>query len=170
MNNSESAKKGFKTFILTLSISLMIFSAVYYLLSSYKPENNIDSGDISIVVKEAGSVSGSKDASAYNIQEEQPVVQGVQDERNEDTIFGKIAGKKPAASPKIISEEVLAGATSTGETTQSTSPVPATGYIEMTLGLFFALAVFIAAMIYNAKNPRSVAISSFEKNILKKSK
>ena len=34
MNANEQAQKGFKTFILTLSISLIVFSVIYYLISN----------------------------------------------------------------------------------------------------------------------------------------
>jgi len=152
MNNSESAKKGFRTFILTLSVSLIVFSAVYYFLTSY----NIDSSN---------SGTGGKEVAVEKalVNEGSPNVQGA---KTEKTVFGDIVNKKPVSR----TQEVLAGATSAPQTTQSTTAVPATGYTEMTIGLILSLVLFIGAMIYNSLNPRKIALSKFEKDILGKSK
>jgi hypothetical protein len=154
MNNSESAKKGFKTFILTLSISLMVFSAVYYILSSY----GTDTG-----------MSGVQDNEVANAmiteKKESPGVQGAKDEK---TVFGEIVNKKPLDKTLEV-QAVLAGATSAPETTQSTTAVPGTGYTEMTIGLILSLILFIGAMIYNLMNPRKMALSKFERDALGKS-
>jgi hypothetical protein len=151
MNNSESAKKGFRTFILTLSVSLLVFSAVYYLLTTYTPQKEGTEGQTAVVVKGTDQAQG-----------EPSDVQGAKDER---TVFGDITAKKPQDRPK----EVLAGATSSPETTQSTTSVPTTGYVEMTVGLILSLTLFIGAMIYNMMNPRKLALSRFEKKVLGKS-
>jgi hypothetical protein len=150
MNNSESAKKGFRTFILTLSISLMVFSAVYYVLTTYSPPKEQAKSQTAAVV------TGNEAT-----KEESPNVQGAKDER---TVFGEIASVKPQTRP----QEVLAGATSAPQTTQSTTSVPTTGYVEMTVGLILSLALFIGAMIYNLMDPRKLALSRFEKKILGK--
>ena len=151
MNNSESAKRGFRTFILTLSISLMVFSAVYYALTTYSPDSNSDKNQTvvasNVVVKE----------------EKSPDVQGVADKR---TVFADIVNKKPQVRP----QEVLAGATSAPQTTQSTTAVPSTGFTEMTIGLVLSLGLFIGAIIYNILNPRKLALSRFEKKLVGKSK
>jgi hypothetical protein len=147
MNNSESAKKGFRTFILTLSISLMVFSAVYYVLTTYTPQNEQTENQTAAVTKEESVQS-----------------QDVQGAKDEKTVFGEIAGKKPQTRP----QEVLAGATSAPQTTQSTTSVPTTGYIEMTVGLILSLTLFVGAMVYNLMNPRKLALSRFEKKALKK--
>lgn len=152
MNNSESAKKGFRTFILTLSISLMVFSAVYYVLTSYSPqESSVQGKDKEVAVVEAA------------VKEETPVVQGAKDERS---VFADIVNKKPEARP----QEVLAGATSEPAAPETSTSVPTTGYTEMTIGLILSLALFIGAMVYNLMNPRKIALSKFEKDALGKSK
>ena len=151
MNNTESAKKGFRTFILTLSISLIVFSGVYYLLTNYG-DNGFDSGNVS------------KTEIVENVApEEEPNVQGAKDEK---TVFGDIVNKKPVSRP----QEVLAGATSAPQTTQSTTSVPATGYTEMTVGLIFSFLLFVGAMVYTSMNPRKMALSKFEKDALGKAK
>ena len=152
MNNSESAKKGFRTFILTLSVSLIVFSAVYYFLTSY----NTDMASNEIVGDEIAAIKPVA-------KEELPNVQGV---KTEKTVFGDIVNKKPVSR----TQEVLAGVTSAPQTTQSTTAVPATGYTEMSLGLVLSLVLFIGAMVYNSMNPRKLALSKFEKDILGKSK
>ena len=159
MNNGESAKKGFRTFILTLSVSLIVFSAVFYVLTTYSSDKNpVRSTGTEVAVEQ--NVVGNEAAN----------VQGAKDEREgEKTVFGDIVSKKPTTKP----QEVLAGATSAPSAQsapQSTSSVPETGYTEMTIGLLLSLALFVGAMIYNSKNPRKMALSSFEKDVLKKSK
>ncbi len=146
MNNSESAKRGFRTFILTLSISLIIFSAVYYALTTYNPKSK---------PAEEQTVASAGDSS--------PNVQGAKDKR---TVFGEIANNKPQEQ----AQEVLAGATSAPQTTQSTTSVPVTGFTEMTIGLLLSLGLFVGAMVYNLINPRKFALSNFEKKLLGKSK
>ena len=166
MNNSDSAKKGFRTFILTLSISLMVFSGLYYALTTYNPKK--DSGEEKIEAVNTtdlnGSDSGREDVpSIVTKDSDTPSVQGAKDEK---TVFGAVAKNKPTTRP----QEVLAGATSAPQTTQSVTPVPSTGFTEMTLGLVLSLALFIGAMVYNFLNPRKLALSNFEKKIIKKSK
>ena len=155
MNNSESAKRGFKTFILTLSISLILFSAAYYALTTYNPGGKSNEGQ-PIATSELGANSTADNESSPNVQ-------GAKDER---TVFGQIIEKKPREQ----AQEVLAGATSAPQTTQSTTSVPVTGFTEMTVGLLLSLVLFVGAMVYNLINPRKFALSSFEKKLLGKSK
>jgi len=166
MNNSESAKRGFRTFILTLSISLMVFSGLYYALTTYSPQK--DSGEEKIEAVNTAGLHGSdtnKDSVSSTVTKdnEVPSVQGAKDQK---TVFGAVANSKPATRP----QEVLAGATSAPQTTQSASPVPSTGFTEMTLGLLLSFSLFVGAMIYNFLNPRKLALSNFEKKLIKKTK
>jgi hypothetical protein len=166
MNNSESAKRGFRTFILTLSISLIVFSAVYYVLTTYDP--NSKSGEEQMGIADelgANGVTGNNNAAGKNSSKGggSPSVQGIEDKR---TVFGEIISKKP----QVQAQEVLAGATSAPETTQSSTPIPVTGFTEMTFGLLLSLGLFIGAMVYNLINPRKFALSNFEKKMLDRSK
>jgi hypothetical protein len=166
MNNSESAKRGFKTFILTLSISLMVFSAIYYALTTYNPVKNSSEEKVEAVNTAGLSESDSSREAATVVvtkTNETPSVQGAKDQK---TVFGAAIKNKPTTRP----QEVLAGATSAPQTTQSVTPVPSTGFTEMTLGLLLSLGLFIGAMAYNFLNPRKLALSNFEKKIIKKSK
>jgi len=170
MNNSESAKKGFRTFILTLAVSLMVFSAVYYVLTTYTQKQ-----DSSQSASAAGAAIQQETAMAQEQavagEEENENVQGAKDERGgtmatvaavpeEKTVFGQIAQADP--------HDVLAGATSAPQTPQTTSSVPTTGFSEMTIGLIVSLVLFVGAMIYTVKNPRKVALAKFEKGALMK--
>jgi hypothetical protein len=155
MNNSESAKRGFRTFILTLSISLIVFSAVYYALTTYNAGSKSGEGQ--------PVVTGELGANSVIGEDSSPDVQSAEDER---TVFGEIISKKP----EVQVQEVLAGATSAPQTTQSTTSVPVTGFTEMTIGLLLSLVLFTGAMVYNLINPRKFALSSFEKKLLGKSK
>ena len=166
MNNSESAKRGFKTFILTLSISLIVFSALYYALTTYNPQKN--SGEERAEAVNTAGLTGSDSSkenapSTVTAEAGVPSVQGAKDQK---TVFGAVANTKPTTRP----QEVLAGATSAPQTTQSVTPVPSTGFTEMTMGLLLSFSLFIGAMIYNFLNPRKLALLNFEKKIIKKSK
>jgi hypothetical protein len=154
-NNSYSvqtnAGKSFRTFLLTLSISLILFSAVYYFLTTNasKPESLetsfneskavvnkvVDNSD----VKESGEVAGA-------------VV--------EKTVFGEIATKDTGGQVR----QVLAAAT---DAPQTTTTAPNTGTTSVTIGLFSAFIFFIASLFVVSNNPRRLALNTFEKNITK---
>jgi hypothetical protein len=148
MNNSESAKKGFRTFLLTLSISLMVFSAIYYALTNYQGDKSSESQTVAVANTDRTqevNVQGAKDA-------KEAVVAG-----ETGSVFAELAKKKPEA--KV--QQVLAGATSAPQTTQS---VPDTGAVEITIGLVLSLVFFVAGMAIVAMNPRKLALRSFEKH------
>lgn len=157
MNNSESAKRGFRTFILTLAVSLIAFSAVYYALTTYNPSKGLDESQAGIT-GELGAVGKGSQGDSKS-----PSVQGAESKR---TAFGEVANNKP----QVRAQEVLAGATSAPQTTESSTTVPVTGFTEMTIGLVLSLGLFIGAMAYNLINPRKLALSSFEKKVLHRSK
>lgn len=171
MNNSDSAKKGFRTFILTLSISLLVFSAIYYGLTTYTPQNTLDEKKV-----EMADVSRTEDVSVPKVEDKASSVQGAGDEEtssvkgisDKKTLFGEINDKKPQAKPQEV--EVLAGVAPVRQTTQSTTSVPDTGLVEMTIGLALSLIFFVAAMTYNFMNPRKLALSKFERKVIGKSK
>jgi hypothetical protein len=143
----ENAGKSFKTFVLTLSISLIVFSGIYYAMTINSSQESFDNplSDKSIDTEE---------------------VKGVTTE--EKTVFSEIASKDPGVRPK----EVLAGstvvttATETTQTTQSAT-TPQTGTFSVTVGLILSLAMFLGTIIFVSNNPRRLALSSFEKNALK---
>jgi len=162
MQNSDNAKKGFKTFILTLSVSLIIFSVVYYFMT-----NNGSSSD-SDLLSDTSSVTD-------KVTEDADVV----------SPFGQIAAKKPSTSEFSNVPAVLAGTTvgvgtttpgtSIGGTTTGTtgvtttvkqSTVPVTGTMDITIGLIVSSLIFAAAVFWNKLNPRKFALAGFEKKVL----
>src|SRR4030042_4042044 len=111
MNNSTQAQKGFQTFILTLSVSLIIFSVIYYFVTNLNKTPDI-SEDINKDVTKEEVISYEKEQQAVD----------------ESPVFRKLA-EQDMETPR---RAVLAGATQGGgsggndETTQST-PVPTSG-------------------------------------------
>ena len=72
--NSQSAKNGFRTFILTLSVSLIVFSLIYYAIS-----NTSDSS------KKSLEFSSADKETAYVVE----TVAGVSDDQ-EESVFADI--------------------------------------------------------------------------------
>jgi hypothetical protein len=157
MSQAEQAQKGFKTFILTLSISLIVFSAVYYVITNGSLKNS------------APNIDSSENTST-----------------KADTVFGQLANQKMddvqsksvlAAEDEILPEEdsvdvLLAdGTTPTDTTTMTTSePTVATGtpqggVTSITLGLLTSLGIFMYAMYVISRDPRRLALRRFENNV-----
>lgn len=148
MNNSTQAQKGFKTFLLTLSVSLIIFSVIYYVITNTSSQNESLPKDVLGAVVENSQDSANTDP-----------------KDTEDTVFGKLA----AQPMNVDSKAVLAGSDfQTTGTTQSTTSVPQTGVVGITFGLITSGLLFILATTVIAKNPRKLAINSFEKRTIKR--
>lgn len=163
--NSDSAKNGFKTFILTLSISLIVFSVVYYLVTNSSADNS--SAPYQASTAPVTTEPLPSDALALEVDTGQ--VEGISDTSSDSSIFGEIADKPVDTSP-VNEGVVLAGATSSptaSQTTGSGSAVPETGTVEITAGLLVSLVFFLTGMYYIASNPRKSALGGFEKKILK---
>jgi len=168
--NSDSAKSGFKTFILTLSISLIVFSVVYYLVTNTGAGDSSAPYQASIAPVTTGSLPS--DALALETGTE---VAGVSDTSSDSStfstdssVFGEIVDK-PVGAVTVNAGVVLAGATSspTTQTTGSGAAVPETGVVGITAGLLVSLVFFLTGMYYIASNPRKSALGGFEKKILK---
>ena len=139
MNSNQQAQKGFKTFILTLSISLIVFSVIYYMLNSTPTEVDETVTASTEVYKETEDVLGTEDK----------------------TVFGRLVEQKM----DVPSKAVLSGMDS-GESTESTSPVPDTGSLSVTLGLIVSMAIFVVGLFIIYQDPRKTALLGFEKKIL----
>ncbi|NMB70020.1 hypothetical protein GYA27_02355 [candidate division WWE3 bacterium] len=148
MNNSTQAQKGFKTFLLTLSVSLIIFSVIYYVITNTSSQNESLPKDVLGAVVENSQDSAKQDPKDA-----------------EDTVFGKLASQPM----NVDSKAVLAGSDfQTTGTTQSTTSVPQTGVVGITFGLITSGLLFILATTVIAKDPRKLAITSFEKRTIKR--
>jgi hypothetical protein len=145
----ENAGKSFKTFILTLSVSLIIFSAVYYVMTINSSKQ--ESFDVSL-----GKQSAQKEA-----------VAGASDTTK--SVFKEIASKNPGVLPKevLAGSTVATGTTPVTQTTGSVATVPQTGTVSITFGLIAAFTMFLTALVIVFNNPRRLALLSFEKSALK---
>lgn len=145
MNNTQ-AKNGFKTFIITLSISLVIFSALYYVITDSSPEVNIEDDIVQV--------------SSVEVVEEEEA----------PTVFSTIAmesGKSSYPVSETPSSPVVLSGADTTETTESTSPVPDTGSSEITMGLLVSVVILTLGTYLIKLGPRNLALSSFENRVKK---
>lgn len=142
MNNSETAKNGFKTFILTLVVSLIVFSAAYYMLSgSFKSVNIEENPQLS--------------------QKDSDTQKNILASTSGSSAFEDLSKQKMQVPQKVV----LAGATS-AESSQSTTPVPNTGTTEITFGLIFSALILGLGVYLIYLGPRRLALSNFEKDVL----
>ncbi len=148
MNNAYQAKNGFKTFLLTLVISLGVFGVVYYITSypSYSVDIEAHTGS-----SENEVLSDSEESAFASLNTEmntprRVVLAGatVEGEETEGTTAVPVA--------------------TTQETTQST--VPDTGVTSLTLSLLVSLVVLCSGIYYVYLGPRKLALQSFEDRIL----
>ncbi|MBU1132768.1 MAG: hypothetical protein ABIA11_00280 [Patescibacteria group bacterium] len=139
IGKNSSAASSFRTFILTLSISLIVFSAIYYVMSSSGMDTDVFENSLSDNSVTEESVKGT----------------------SSESVFGEIATREPETQARFV----LAGTDEVEETTQSTTTVPETGILSVTTGLFGALIFFIAGIIVVALNPRKLALDTFEKTV-----
>jgi hypothetical protein len=85
-----------------------------------------------------------------------------------DNTPGNTGGVEPPKAPATENRgvqnpkpQVLAGAD------QTTTPVPDTGSLRLTVGLIVSLIIFIIAILYIVKKPRRLALKGFEKDATK---
>lgn len=145
MNTTEQAKNGFKTFIITLSVSLVVFTAIYYVVS---------------------------DGSTVNIESD---TLGAETTKDRTSVFGKLTEEQSEpkflasaeTKPETPTPKVLAGSDVSTEASESTTPVPDTGSTEMTIALISAIVTIGGAGYLAVNNPRKRALVGFERDILK---
>jgi hypothetical protein len=138
MNNSTIAKNGFKTFILTLAGSLVVFSVIYYIQNDVSNKVNIENND---------KISQTKEETSKDVA-------SAADSR----VFKTIIDDKT----KVPERAVLGGATTT-ETTQST--VPTTGITEITYAFVVSLGLTLFGVYLFVYEPRRRALLDFERRV-----
>ena len=153
MNSNAQAQKGFKTFILTLVISLVVFSAIYYIINSDSTtETNYTAPKEEKLPVQANS---SMETSTLG-------------DTSTRSVFGELAATE-AEEYDVQPKQVLAGAETyqedTVETSQST--VPVTGFFGPTFGLVVSLFTLGIGAYLIFLGPRKTALASFEKNVIK---
>jgi len=180
MNSKEQAKKGFKTFILTLVISLVIFSGIYYVINSEQDDDYY--GDYN-KVEEKVDVLGSE-AGAGGTNEVDKVSE--RDTTEDESVFADLAEQKmdeeqgrqvlagsdsvdttsTIDTTTIIDTTVVADTTidTTAEVAQTT--VPDTGVSGPTVGVVLTLIILGFAAYIMFLGPRNVALHNFEKDFL----
>jgi hypothetical protein len=164
MNSKTQAQKGFKTFILTLAISLAVFSGIYYIINAED-----DSAVMKTVVEDESA--NVLDARVDEVTTNEAETLGEKTERKDETesVFAELAGAKNLAVGKESKDEdkesgsVLAGA-DVVETTEST--VPDTGIAGPTTGIILTLVILSLVIYIYFVGPRKLALSSFEKDLL----
>ncbi len=160
MTTTEQAKKGFKTFLITLSVSLVLFSFIYYIVTDSKESYSIDD------VK--------KDEVSVNTQKKSPEVAGVADTKvavvtstptvevkqpsEQKSLFGEINKKQVPTNNRTV----LAGYTQSSQ-----SSVPETGFDSITYALIgSAILLGIGIFVY-LYGPRKIAMQSFEREVIR---
>ncbi len=157
MNNAYQAKNGFKTFLLTLVISLGVFGVVYYITSypSYKVDIDSHTGSSQ---EDVLSDSAESPFAQLNTEMNTPrrvVLSGATEEELEED--------SDVVEPTSVTEAPAPVAT-TQETTQST--VPDTGVASLTFSLLISLIVLCSGLYYVYLGPRKLALQKFEDRIL----
>jgi hypothetical protein len=148
MNNSEVAKNGFKTFIVTLVTSLFLFSVLYYVLNGAAADVDIEQTDLKV---ENQSAVAADATSAVEVSDD---VAGVTTSRS---VFGELSQEEidtPVGT-------VLAGAS------ESTSAVPSTGSTEITYGFLLSLVALGLGAYLIFLGPRKAAIKQFERDVMR---
>ena len=183
MNANEQAQKGFKTFILTLSISLIVFSVIYYLISNNSNfEQNSDLvGDSSntqpVVNAEAAEVvqpeAPAEIVEAPTEPQVDETVAVVEEEVTEALVAEAESEVAGIATEASVFEQLASqtgttrqtGAVLAGASESSQSTVPVTGVTSVTFGLISSLVIFFGVMLFMSKDPRRFAMSGFEKKM-----
>jgi len=142
MSNTYQAKSGFKSFVLTLSLSLVIFSALYYVVTDMSKEVDIEK------------------------EEEQNKVTV----NTEDSIFKRLSEQTSnnREGTVLAGAETAGGTPSTLDTAEETteSTVPDTGSNTF-MGIATGFILLTAALYMIINGPRKLALSEFEKDVLK---
>jgi len=119
MNNSTTqAQKGFKTFILTLVVSLLVFSAIYTVI-------NYGSSVETLGVSDSEKIDSSLQSS----------------------VFEDISNKKMNVEPRAVLAGADV-AESEVETEETTTPVPDTGVSTSIFGVLVSVCLIALAIFY----------------------
>lgn len=147
ITKQEQAKNGFKTFIITLSVSLVIFSSIYYLLGNFTDKVDIENFEINEKV-------------ALNESD----VKGTTSKVIDESPFGELN----ATAPQVLAEtdESTASATTTETEESTSSAVPETGSTTL-IGTILSVGFFSIALAVILTGPRKAALSKFENSMLK---
>ena len=142
MNNTQTAKNGFKTFVITLVVSLTVFGFFYYFLSARTKIPDIEK-------ETSNAVTNSKDTLALSVNPNSP-------EDQTTSPFMDLSQNKMDVKRKVV----------LSESTQSTSSVPETGGESITIGLIVSSVILFLGFYVVYIGPRRYALNNFEKKVL----
>jgi hypothetical protein len=183
MNSTQQAKNGFKTFIVTFLVSVLVFGIFYYLISDVSTENvSIETADTSIssglgntkTVEETTEpkVAGTSDMSGPKVASAESVTT---DENLSNSPFADLASDKVDTQGSAVLQAATDSTTKGGETTTTTTtttpqstqtPVPDTGDFSITFGIVSSLSLFAFFTYIVFLNPRKYALAKFEQDIV----
>lgn len=145
MDKQQQAKNGFKTFMTTLVVALVVFGGIYYAASS------------ELQINDEPTDTGKATEVSYNVR-------GTSDE---NSIFGELNKTAPQvlAGTDVVDTTTTTETAVTTEETQETT-VPDTGS-ETLIGTVITLTAFSIATYFIVNNPRKFALNKFESNITK---
>lgn len=151
MTPSDQAKKGFKTFLITLSVSLVLFSFIYYIVTDSKQDINLDdstpSKEVSAAVTPTPEVKGDSTVADAKV-----------DSSNEKSLFAELTTTTSSTNQRTV----LAGTTQSSQ-----SSVPSTGVDSITYALVASSILLAGGVLYYIYGPRKVAINSFEREVIR---
>jgi len=145
MSTEDQAKNGFKTFVTTLVVSLVVFGGAYHFLTNLSPSSSLDAENFE---------SRSSGSLAYT-----PNSGDVEGVNTGSSVFDVINSTEVAASAPAV----LAGEDTT-ETTETT--VPETGS-ETLIGTVVGMSALALATYLVFVGPRNLALKTFEKDASK---
>ncbi len=166
MNNSTTALKGLYTFAITLLVSLGVFGAVYYVTSYPAYHMDIESSTKPV---ETPSVSDDTPADS-KVSDASPfgrLTADAEDVPRRVVLAGAtVADDTTVPTPTPSSSPV---ATPSTTTTPETSPaaVPNTGALSITVSFVASVLALSLGALYWARNPRVLALRTFEDELLR---
>jgi hypothetical protein len=158
--NEHQARSGFKTFIITLGLSLVVFGALYYIITDSSNEVNIE--DESAQGSETLARSDQrvfKKLAEEKVEVPSRAVLAAKDEPEKHSDGDVLAAANTSASSGGAGE-VLAGADESAEAT-----VPDTGSNDV-VAMIVALSLFSVAAYALFAGPK-LSLSKFERDITK---
>jgi hypothetical protein len=158
MNNSSQAKNGFKTFVATLVISLVLFGAIYYLVTSGTGRIDIES-DTLTGVGEVHNVEEEKESAFGKLARQSDSEGDVLAEIDEPEFDEFLAEMEEYDEEIILLDE--------DQATPSTVPVPETGVVGTTYALIISTTVMVLGVYLLIVEPRRRALLGFERKASK---
>lgn len=176
MNSRKQAAKGFKTFLLTLVISLIVFSGIYYVINSqednnsyYEPTQTSENEGVLGSENKADTPQTKEDYEDTSTVKEESVFADLASQKMDREGQQVLAESDSVDTTATIDTEPTIDTTVTIEDTVDTvavaeSTVPDTGISGPTMGLIMTIVIMGFAAYIMFLGPRNVALHNFEKD------